>query len=171
MSEPFRSLFTVALGAWIGAVAVAILAKALLFRRHGRASAWTPCSTLLPLTDLPGQWAGRPPAWPPRRPPLPRTAPARTGAAPLAPPALSLGRRGFGFAWSSALFLVALAVTASLYDRAVLMPSLDAAFKRMQADDDPKWEEEWRFLWAMARWGRTATLAAAAGAAVLGLAA
>ena len=148
MSEPFRSLFTVALGAWIGAVAVAILATALLFRRHGRASAWPPCRTLLPLTDLAGTWAGT-----------------------LAALALFLGRRGFGFAWSSALFLVALAVTASLYDRAVLMPSLDAAFKRMQADDDPKWEEEWRFLWAMARWGRTATLAAAAGAAVLGLAA
>ena len=126
MSEPFRSLFTVALGAWIGAVAVAILATALLFRRHGPASAWPPCRTLLPPPGLAGTWPGP---------------------------------------------LVALAVTASLYDRAVLMPSLDAAFKRMQADDDPKWEEEWRFLWAMARWGRTATLAAAAGAAVLGLAA
>jgi len=148
LSEPYRTVFAVSLGTWIGALVLAVLATALLFRRAGRAAAWPPCSTLLPLADLAGTWAGA-----------------------LAALALLLGRRGFGLPWAASLFLVALCVTASLYDRAVLLPSLDAAFKRMDAGDDPKWREEWRFLWAMARWGRAGTLVGGAGALVLGLAA
>jgi hypothetical protein len=102
--------------------------------------------TLLPLADLVGTWAGA-----------------------LAAVALFWGRVGFGAAWASALGLVALMATASLYDRAVLLPSLDAAFKRL--GPDARWEDEWRFLWRMGAWGRGLTLAMAAGAAACACAA
>ena len=63
-------------------------------------------------------------------------------------------------------------VTASLYDRAVLMPSLDVAFNRLGAGEDPgKWEDDWRFLWRMAGWGRALTVAMGIAALACGQAA
>ena len=47
--------------------------------------------------------------------------------------ALFLGRKDYGLPWAAALFLVALMVFVSLYDRAVLVPMLDSAFKRLGA--------------------------------------
>jgi hypothetical protein len=146
LNEPWRSLFAAAAGAWLGALVLALLAERVLLRRHGRALAWPPCRTLLALADLVGTWA-----------------------ATLCATALLLGRRGFGWPWATALFLVALAATASLYDRAVLLPSLDASFKRTQADAAAKWEEERRFLFSMARWARWGTLGGGAGALACGL--
>jgi hypothetical protein len=54
--------------------------------------------------------------------------------------------------------------TVSLYDRAVLLPSLDASRKKLAADPDPRWESEWRFLWRMAACGRYLTILMAWGA-------
>ena len=147
LTEPFRVLFLLTLGAWIGVLSLSVLGIALLTRRLGRDDAWPALRTLAPLGDLVGTWAGV-----------------------IAAAALFLGRRGYGFSWAAALFLVALMVTASLYDRAVLMPSLDAAWKRLRAGtDEAKWEADWRFLWRMADWTRVATLAMGAAALVFGL--
>ncbi len=84
---------------------------------------------LAPKVDLAGTWAGT-----------------------IAAAALLFGRVGYGLAWALALLLVCLMVAIGLYDRAVLLPSLEAAVRR--ADHDAKWEEEWRFLRRMAAWGR-----------------
>jgi hypothetical protein len=140
LTDVARLVFLGLVGAWAGAVALAILRVRVLVRRRGRGAAWPAVRTLLPLADLVGTWAGA-----------------------LAAAALLWGRVGFGAAWAAALGLVALMATASLYDRAVLLPSLDAAFKRLPAD--PRWEDEWRFLWRMGAWGRGVTLAMAVGAA------
>ena len=83
---------------------------------------------LAPLVDLFGTWAG--------------------ASAILA---LAFGRIGFGALWAGAVFACALGVTAGLYDRAVLIPSLDAAARRRAAEPaQPKWTAEWQFLQRMA---------------------
>lgn len=144
MNEPWRTVLVFALGLWVGALAVGILATAILFRRLGRDAAWPSYRQLAPLVDLVGTWAGT-----------------------IAAAALLLGRQGYGFFWAAALLLVALMVTACLYDRAVLMPSLDAAWKRLAAGTEAaKWREDWAFLWRMAGWARAGTLVA--GTAALG---
>lgn len=138
MTEPFRILFAAALGAWIVALAVGIGGIAWLARRRGREGAWPAIHTLAPTVDLVGTWAGG-----------------------IAAAALLLGRVGYGWPWAAALGLVAMMVTASLYDRAVLLPSLDAAWRRLGApsDEADKWERDWRFLWRLAGLARAATLA------------
>ena len=52
----------------------------------------------------------------------------------------------------------------------MLLPSLDAALKRLQAasGDTDKWERDWRFLWRMAGIARAATLAMGVAALVAG---
>lgn len=143
MTETARLLFLLFVGTWAGAVAIACLAVPLLVRRLGRDASWPALHPLLALADVHGAWAG--------------------AASAIV---LLVGRTGYGVAWAVAMGLVALMVTASLYDRAVLLPSLDAATKRRAADPDPRWESEWRFLWRMAAWGRWLTLLMAWGAAV-----
>lgn len=146
MTAPFRILLVSLLGVWIVTLVFGIAAIAWLMRRRGRAGAWPAVSTLAPLVDLVGTWAGA-----------------------LAVAALLLGRVGYGWKWAVALGLVALMVTASLYDRAVVLPSLDAAWKRLQAADEAdKWERDWRFLWRLAGIARAATLAMGAGALACG---
>lgn len=146
MSEPARLLFLLFVGMWAGVLELSTLAVPLLVRRLGRKDAWPALHPFLALVDLHGMWAGA------------------IGAA-----VLFLGRTGFGVAWATALGLVALMVTASLYDRAVLLPSLDAATKRLAADGDQRWESEWRFLWRMAAWGRALTFLMAWGAVACAL--
>jgi hypothetical protein len=143
VSDSARLLFVLFVGMWAGVVDLAALGVPLLVRRLGRERAWPALHPLLALSDVLGIWAGT------------------LGAA-----ALLLGRSGFGWAWAVAMGLVALMATASLYDRAVLLPSLDAATKRLHADEDPRWEEEWRFLWRMSAWGRWLTFVMAWGAVV-----
>jgi len=125
--------------AWIGAVVSGSIAVRTLTRGLGRDTAWPSQHRLFAVVDLFGTWC-----------------------AALAGLALGLGRVGYGAPWAWALGLVALMATAGLYDRAVLLPSLDAAQKRMQAGE--KWEKDWRFLWNMAAWGRWGTVALGAGA-------
>jgi hypothetical protein len=141
VNESARLLVVLFVGTWAGAVGIACLAVPLLVRRLGRDAAWPALHPLLALTDVLGMWAGA-----------------------LGAVTLLVGRTGFGLAWAAALGLVALMVTASLYDRAVLLPSLDAATKRLAAGPDPHWESEWSFLWRMAAWGRWLTFAMAWGA-------
>lgn len=96
-------------------------------------------TVLAPLTDILGTWLGA-----------------------IGVLALALGREGFGGLWAGALLACALGITAGLYDRAVLMPSLDAAEERRRADPrEPKWDAEWRFLWRLAQGSRVLTLACA----------
>ena len=91
---------------------------------------------LAPLVDLFGTWAGA-----------------------IGIGLLAVGRVGYSWQWALAVFVCALGVTAGLYDRAVLMPSLQAARKRVEAEpQEPKWASEWRFLWRMAGWSRAVTL-------------
>ena len=141
MSDDARLLFVLFVGIWAGIVDLAALAVPLLVRRLGRDRAWSAVHPLLALADVLGVWAGA-----------------------LGAIALFLGRAGYGWAWALAMGLIALMVTVSLYDRAVLLPSLDASMKRLLADPDPKWESEWRFLWRMAAWGRWLTFVLAWGA-------
>ncbi len=148
MTEPARLLFLLFVGMWVGVIELASLAVPLLVRRLGREAAWPALHPLLALADLQGMWAGA------------------VGAA-----VLFFGRTGYGPAWALAMGLVALMVTASLYDRAVLLPSLDASHKRLAAGPDPRWESEWRFLWRMAAWGRWLTFLMAWGAVVCAFAA
>jgi len=125
-------------------VFLAVLLRRLL-QRVGRDAAWPYVRRIVPLIDLVGTWAGT-----------------------IAGAALLFGREGgYSLRWAGALGLVALMVTISLYDRAVLMPSLDAAFRRLAADGDPRWESDWRFLWRMASWGRALTLLMAVAAVLL----
>jgi len=141
VSDDARLLFVLFVGIWAGVVDLAALAVPLLLRRLGRDRAWPAVHPLLALADVLGVWAGA-----------------------LAAIMLFLGRAGYGWAWALAMGLVALMVTVSLYDRAVLLPSLDASMERLLADPDPKWESEWRFLWRMAAWGRWLTFVLAWGA-------
>lgn len=141
MSEPYRALFLAALALWLAALALLSLA---LRRAPGRERAWALMERFAPRTDLAGTWLGA-----------------------LAALALLLGRAGFSAAWAAALLLTCLMLTAGLYDRAVLLPSLAAAWKRLHLGGDPeRWEGEWCFLWRMAAWTRAATVLA--GAAALG---
>jgi len=133
------------MGAWIGALVLGTLAIRFWMRRLGRERTWDALQLFAPLLDLTGTWAGA-----------------------LAAIALWFGRVGFGGCWAGALGLVALMVTASLYDRAVLMPSLEAAHKRLGAAGDEKWERDWAFLWRMAGGARLATLLMGVSALVLG---
>jgi hypothetical protein len=148
MTGDARLLFLLFVGMWAGVLGVAALLVPLLVRRLGREAAWAALHPALALVDVLGMWAG--------------------AAAALT---LLFGRTGFRTPWALAMGLVALMVTASLYDRAVLLPSLDAATKRLGADPDPRWESEWRFLWRMAAWGRGATFAMAWGAVACAFAA
>jgi len=143
VNETARLLFVLFVGTWAGVLALATLAVPLLVRRLGRGKAWEALHPVLALADLHGMWAGA-----------------------AAAAVLFLGRTGYGVAWAVAMGLLALMVTASLYDRAVLLPSLDAATKRLAAGPDPHWESEWRFLWRMAAWGRWLTFLMAWGAVV-----
>ena len=69
---------------------------------------------------------------------------------------LGLGRSGFTALWAVALLLVAVAVTASLYDRAVLLPSIEAAGRR--ADHEERWRRDERYLWRLSHGARVLTL-------------
>ena len=149
MSDPWRILFVAAVGAWIGILALGMFALGLLRRRLSRDESWAVARQLVPLMDLLGTWTGG-----------------------LAIVALALGREGLNAAWASAIVLLALMVTASLYDRAVLMPSLEAAHLRIRhGEETERWEGEWRFLSRMAALGRAATLVAGAVALLLGVSA
>jgi len=87
----------------------------------------------------------------------------------LAALALLVGRKGFTAAWAGALGCVALMVTASLYDRAVLMPSLEAALRRLEAGEErERWERDRSFLARMAVAGRWVTLGLGIAALLLG---
>ena len=136
MTEPWGTIFLVVAGAWAGVLAFGMVGIALLVKRVGVDRSWPALRVWAPWLDLFGTWAGA-----------------------FAVGALALGRVGIGAGWAVAMVSCALAVTAGLYDRAVLMPSLDAAFKRMRAAaDDPKWAEEWGFLWRMATVARALAL-------------
>ncbi|MHC4932061.1 MAG: DUF4149 domain-containing protein [Planctomycetota bacterium] len=149
MSDPWRTLFIAALGAWMGILVACAMALRLLRSRLSPAETWAVERQLLPLTDLLGTWLG--------------------GLAILA---LAMGREGFRIEWAAAVLLLALMVTASLYDRAVLMPSLEAARRRIDHGEDAgRWQGEWRFLVRMATWGRAATLVAGLAALLLGVSA
>lgn len=148
MNENARLLFLLFVGMWAGVLELATLVVPLLVRRLGREAAWPALHPFLALADLQGMYAGV------------------LGAA-----VLFLGRTGYGLPWAVAMGLVALMVTASLYDRAVLLPSLDASMKKLAAGPDPRWETEWRFLWRMAAWGRWLTFLMAWGAVVCAFAA
>ena len=148
MNESARLLFFLFVGMWAGVLELATLVVPLLVRRLGREKAWPALHAVLALADLQGMWAGA-----------------------LGVIVLFVGRTGYGLAWAAAMGLVALMVTASLYDRAVLLPSLDASFKRLAAGPDPRWESEWRFLWRMAAWGRWLTFLMAWGAVACAFAA
>jgi hypothetical protein len=136
-----------ATGAWVGALLSGSIAFPLLLRRLGREGAWPSLRLLMPLLDLLGTWLGT-----------------------LSAAALLLGRRGFEASWAGALTLVALMVTLSLYDRAVLMPSFEAAFQRLpHAGGKGRWERDWEFLYRLAAGMRIAALLCGLG--VLALAA
>jgi hypothetical protein len=132
MSAPWATVLTAVLGAWsVALLGGAVAAPALLHRRG-----WERVHRVAPAFDLVGMWAGA-----------------------IAALALAVGRRGFTFGWAATLLLVALMVTAALYHRAVLVPSMDAA--RRRADHDAGWSEEWRFLWRMSHAARVLGLALA----------
>jgi len=123
----FTLLFLLVMGAWLGALALGMLALRLLPDE-------TP--VLAPLLDLCGTWAGA-----------------------LGILALAFGRVGYGAAWAGALLACALGVTAGLYDRAVLMPSLAAARRRAEAEPgEARWGADWRFLWRLSHGTRVVTL-------------
>lgn len=137
MSEPWRTIFMLAVGGWLGALAFGILSLRRLLRRRPLDVAWPAARVIIPVIDLIGVWVG--------------------SAAVLA---LWLGRRGYTLAWALAMGLLAVMLAASLYDRAVLMPSMDAAYKRLGHGD---WEADWRFLWRMSGVIRALTAAMAVG--------
>jgi len=136
VTEAWGSVFLVVAGAWAGVLGFGIVGIGLLVKRTGIERSWPALRVWAPWLDLFGTWAGA-----------------------LAVAALALGRVGIGAAWAVAMVSCALGVTAGLYGRAVLMPSLDAAFKRMRAaPDESKWAEEWGFLWRMATAARAVAL-------------
>ncbi len=134
MVEPWLTLFLIAVGAWLGALVVGNIAVRALSRSLGREASWPALHKLFAIIDLFGTWCGV-----------------------LAGVGLWMGRVGYGLPWASAVGIVALMVTAGLYDRAVLLPSLDAAFKRLKAGEE--WARDWQFLSRMAAWGRWGTVA------------
>ncbi|MHC4953417.1 MAG: hypothetical protein ACYTGZ_05965 [Planctomycetota bacterium] len=139
MTEPWRSIFFVVCAAWAGSLVYGIGHIARMLRRDGVLGAWPALRVWAPGLDLFGTWAG---------------------AAAIA--SLAMGRVGVSAGWAGAMLCAALGVTAGLYDRAVLVPSLDAAFKRLEHEPgEEKWQQEWRFLWRMASGARALTLALA----------
>jgi hypothetical protein len=146
VSEPFRAILLCAVSAWAGALLLLGTTLALAARREGLDAAWALARRAAPAADLLGTWA--------------------LAAAALA---LLLGREGLDPAWAGALLLVCLMFAWSLYDRAALLPSLDASWKRLShAAERERWEREFAFLWRLAAWGRRATLLMAAGALACG---
>ena len=136
MSSGWQAIFLVAASGWAGALAFCIGGLSLMVRRMGIDRAWPAVRVWAPWLDLFGTWCGT-----------------------LAILALALGRRGFGVPWAGAMLACALGVTAGLYGRAVLMPSLDAAFKRWRHEpENPLWLEEWTFLWKLATGARACSL-------------
>ncbi len=132
MSQPWAGVFLGVSFVWIGVILTGMFALRALLRRAGRAQAWPAVHKLIPWVDLVGTWLGT-----------------------VGVIALGMGRQGYPFEWAACMGLFAVMITVSLYDRAVLMPSLDAAFKRTGGGDDPdKWEQNWRFLWRMSAAGR-----------------
>ena len=124
----------------LGVWAAALVAGFFLSRR----GAWSAA----PAVDLTGAWCGT-----------------------VAAVALLLGRTGgFRIAWAGALLLVAMMVAAGLYDRAVVMPSLEAAHKRLEHDaGNPKFERDRRFLRRMSATIHAASLLGVIGAAACGV--
>jgi len=142
VSAVWQSLFLVAAGAWAGGAAFGIGGISLMLRRLGIDRAWPAIRVWAPWLDLFGTWAGA-----------------------LSIVALAMGRRGFSPFWAGAMLCCALGVTAGLYGRAVLMPSLDAAFKRWRHEPDKADRQaEWMFLWRLATGTRALTLLLALGA-------
>jgi hypothetical protein len=141
VNENARLLFLLFVGVLAGTVELAMLYAPLVVRRLGREAAWPALHPFLALADLLTMYAGA-----------------------IGAMLLFFGRTGYGLPWAVAMGLAALVVTASLYDRAVLLPSLDASHRRLAAGPDPRWESEWRFLWRMAACGRWLTFLLAWGA-------
>ena len=135
MSTGFAIAVLVVASLWVVAVAAGMVA---IHRRGLERS----LSSLAPGVDLAGTWFGA----------------ASIGL-------LAYGRLGFTMLWAGAMFACAMGVTAGLYDRAVLVPSLRAALKRLRADpDNPKWASDWAFLARLGAGTRFATLVCAAAA-------
>ena len=130
MRAPFDLIYLLATGVWAGALAYLTIAVPILGKRLGRRPAWQATRALLALADLLGTWVGT-----------------------IAVGCLWLGRHhGFRTPWAVCLGTIALMIALALYHRAVLIPSLDAAFKRLGAgDEDPKWGRDWHFLWRMSQ--------------------
>ncbi|MFQ5845680.1 MAG: hypothetical protein ACE5JG_11910, partial [Planctomycetota bacterium] len=96
----------------------------VLGRRRSRERVWEAARVLVPLVDLFGLYAG---------------------AAALV--VLGLGRIGYRFGWAASVFLVALMIFLTLYDRAVLLPYLARARKRLGAGGRADtWRADWSFL-------------------------
>jgi len=148
MRPPFAAIYFLAAGAWVGTLLFALLAPRLLERRAGRAEAWRAAHVLLPLADVIGAWA-----------------------AAVAGAALFFGRRAIGLPWAACMTLLALMFALALYDRAVLVPYLDRADKRLGAGERAaKWDEDWRALARLATGLRAGTLAMGVAAVALGAA-
>ena len=138
VTELYRSLFVAVAGLLTG-----LLLYSLIASRRGR-DRWTHLRVLLPVVDLVGTWLG---------------------AAGVV--ALFLGRVAYTVHWAVAMGLFAMMIAVTLYQRAVLLPSLESAYKRMQAGEE--WEADWRFLWRMGVIGRAFTAASVLAALVCGL--
>ncbi len=123
MTAPYDVLLRIVTGTWIAAV---VLCAVLLYRttRRPRDEAWAAVRVLLPVLDLFGVWAG-------------------TAALVL----LFFGRSGYDFAWAASVFLIALMIFFTLYDRAVLVPYMERAIKRLgQGERVESWRADWSFL-------------------------
>ena len=147
MRAPFDFVYFLATGSWVGASLFVSVALPVLRRRLGETEMWDVSRTLLPLLDLFGTWAGT-----------------------LAAFALWLGKEpGISAPWAVSMGLLAVMVTFALYHRAVLVPSLDSAFKRLgEGDKEARWREEWGFLERMSLCLRYGTLLAGVVTIVLG---
>jgi len=143
LSHGWLVVLLVALCGWAVALVVGTLVIRKRFGELGRLGAWPRIRTLVPTVDLIGAWCGT-----------------------VAAIALLVGRQGgFRLPWAGALLLVAMMVAAGLYHRAVLVPSLEAAWKRLEhGAPDPKFEQDWAFLWRMSAWTHLASLVGVIGA-------
>ncbi len=123
VTPPYDTLLRIVIAVWVAAVVVCAV---LLYRiiRRPRDEAWAAGRVLLPVLDLIGVWVG--------------------SAAVLL---LFLGRSGYDFAWAASVFLVALMIFFTLYDRAVLVPYMERAIKRLgQGELAGSWRADWSFL-------------------------
>ncbi len=147
MRPPFDFFYYLATASWVGASIFVAVALPLLRRRLGESAAWNVSRTLLPLLDLFGTWAGT-----------------------LAALALWLGKEpGINAPWAVSMGLLAVMVTFALYHRAVVVPSLDSAFRRLgEGDKQAQWREDWSFLERMSLCLRYGTLLAGVVTIVLG---